>query len=102
MAWDDRIDADFLDRRRVGEIWDGRNRHGRSAFFAQGRDGSTSATSAATTAPIASPSLTPSSAPSWISSLKDPVLKADFTSFANAGGSITEAEMTQGAERPRR
>ena len=94
MAWDDRIDADFPDRRWVG-VMDGRNRHGRSAFFAQGRDGSTSATSAARTATTASPSLTPSSAPSWISSLKDPVLKADFTSFANAGGSITEAEMAK-------
>jgi hypothetical protein len=94
MAGDDRVDADFLDRRRVDEIWDGRKRHGRSVFLAQGRDGSTSATSAATTATIAS-SLPPSSAPSWISSLKDPVLKADFTSFANAGGSITEAEMTK-------
>ena len=92
MAWDDRIDADFLDRCRVGEIWDGRHRHGKSAFFAQGRDGPPLATSAATTA---TPSLTPSSAPSWISSLKDPVLKADFTSFANAGGSITEAEMSK-------
>jgi hypothetical protein len=90
MAWDDRIDADFPGRRWVG-VMDGRNRQGGSAFLAQGRDGSTSATSAAT---IASPSLTPSSAPSWISNLKDAALKADFTSFA-ASGSITEAEMSK-------
>jgi hypothetical protein len=32
---------------------------------------------------------------SWISNLKDPVLKADFTSFYLAGGPITEADLAE-------
>jgi hypothetical protein len=48
------------------------------------------------TGPTTTKSSTSSSgaAPSWISSLNDPALKADFTSFSSAG-SITEAEMAK-------
>src|SRR6516162_3768531 len=84
------LDSDFdfdslLFRRRPKTI------HGAAASLGVGQG-----PSASSTGPTATTSSTrsASAAPSWISSLQDPALKADFTSFSSAG-SITEAEMAK-------